>query len=101
MSNGHDEGFTRSLLGLPQWIKAVAIIGIPGLISIYLVWLGGQTLPRIEQGLLLLKSDVAKNQELVREIRGKQDEMYRLQLRTCAIAAKTDFQRGQCYDSGR
>ena len=99
MANGDDNGFARTVFSLPQWVKAIAVIGVPGAIALYLVWMGGQILPRVQQEIILNREESNKTQDMLREHLTQQSENYRLLMRICANTAKTPLERGQCFDA--
>lgn len=102
-SNGDDHNFPKALLSLPNWLRGIAVIGIPGAIALYLVWMGGQILPNLQKEILLNRSATEKTQEMLRDHltneANSRQETYRLLLRICTNTAKTPMERGQCFDA--
>jgi len=86
------------LSGLPIWAKVAAIVGIPGVIAFYLVWMGGQTLPNILTEVIALKVQTVRSQEMYQEHMQQTAELSRLLQRICSRVSKTDAERQQCFD---
>src|SRR5512139_756792 len=85
------------IASLPTWIRAVTIIGIPGAIALFLVWIGAREVPRINVA-------VERNQVLLTDLQRQlsdQDEhareMYRMMQRICSNTAKNDDERTRCF----
>jgi hypothetical protein len=90
LTNGH--------LGLPLWARVVALVGIPGAIALFLVYMGAQTLPSIQRELQTLRFAYEKSQDLQREMIARQTEIIRLMQRVCSNTARNDQERARCFD---
>jgi hypothetical protein len=86
------------LSGIPVWAKVASVIGIPGAIAFYLVWLGGQTLPNILTEVIAMKADIGRNQIMLGEHVQQINEQNRLLQRICSRVSTTDAERQQCFD---
>lgn len=86
------------LSGIPVWAKVASVIGIPGAIAFYLVWLGGQTLPAIHTEIIALKAQGERQQAMYTEHMQQTAELSRLLQRICSRVSKTDAERQQCFD---
>lgn len=93
MANGTDGS-----LGLPWWVRAIALIGIPGAIAVYLVWIGATEVPQIKAEELSIKTEVIENQRLMREHAEDTAAIYRMLVRVCSNTAKTEFERQRCFE---
>jgi hypothetical protein len=85
-------------LSLPLWARVIALVGIPGAIALFLVYMGAQTLPSIQTELQTLRIAYEKTQDTQREMVAKQLEIIRLLQRVCTNTAKTDQERAKCFD---
>lgn len=69
---------------LPMWVRATAVVGIPGLIAIYLVWFLANALPaRIEAHAAESRDSNARQVQLLIQI--------------CANTATTAEARAVCW----
>jgi hypothetical protein len=96
LPNGNGENGSR-FLHLPLWAKIVTLVGPVGAIAFYLVWMGAQTLPHIDQEIMLSHAAVVKNQEMLRDASDQIRENYRLLIRLCVNTSKTQLQSDQCF----
>lgn len=86
------------LNGLPVWLRAATIIGIPGVIALYLVWVGASILPSMSRDMDAIKAIVAANQKSLNDAEIVMDAQYRLLQRICSRVSKTDEERAGCFD---
>ena len=97
-SSGGGNGSGNGLGGLPPWIRAVAIVGIPGAIAVFLVWMGAKEVPRISAQVVANSANI----QAVKDQQAKQidhdEEMYRMLQRICSNTAKTEDDRARCFD---
>lgn len=84
--------------GLPGWTKALAVVGIPGALALFLVWVGSQSLPKLEAELIAMRLEAERNRLAVQQQVTQGEQMYRLMQRICANAAKSDDERSRCFD---
>lgn len=70
--------------GLPTWVRAAAVVGIPGLIAIYLVWFLANALP-------------AKIEAHATETRDANAKQIQLLIQICANTATTPEARAACW----
>lgn len=89
---------TNVLSGLPVWVRAAAVLGVPSLIALFLVWVGARELPRMNQELIVQRQEVQKNREMYQEHLHQQEEIYRLMQRICSNTAKSELERQRCFD---
>lgn len=83
---------------LPFWVRAIAVVGIPGSIAIFLVWVGAQELPRINQQTRSALEETIRNRDLLREHVAQSESMYRMLQRICSNTARNDSERQKCFD---
>jgi hypothetical protein len=84
--------------GLPLWLKGVVTLGIPGAIAVYLVWVGSNELPRLNNQALVSHSEIVRLRETAAEQLEQLRTNYRMLQRLCANTAKLDADRQQCFD---
>jgi hypothetical protein len=84
--------------GLPLWSRVAAMVGIPGTIAFFLVWVGAQSLPAIKTDLAAYHAEAERNHQLYVQALVQQAETYRLLQRICSNVSKTDEERQRCFD---
>jgi hypothetical protein len=83
---------------LKAWSQAIGLVGIPGTIAIFLVYVGATRVPDIERKLneVIIKSDqIIHNQE---DIKALQEILIRVTQRACSNAANDENARQRCFD---
>lgn len=83
---------------MPWWVRAVAIIGIPGMLAIYLVYIGAQELPSIRRAAEQSEKEVLRNREVISSLATQVEALGRQVQRICYNTAKTDAERDRCFD---
>lgn len=85
------------LTGVPTWMKAAAYLGVPTLISLFLVWQEALRLPKIEDSITKLEQmlELQVQQGALRD--AKQDQILRTLQGICVNTAKTDDDRRRCF----
>ena len=91
-------GGDQWLEGVPGWVRAVAIIGIPGVIALFLVYQVASQLPKIEERQAAIEKALDDQRENTRAQSAKMDQMFRTLQRICSNTAKTDEDRQRCFD---
>jgi hypothetical protein len=84
--------------GLPQWAKVISIVGIPGGIALFLVWVGAQSLPEIKTELVAYRMEAERARQAIQQQTQQSEQIYRMLQRICAEVAKTDEGRARCFD---
>lgn len=83
---------------LPVWARAAAIVGIPGTIAMFLVWMGAKEVPRIaavsDSNRASLTELLARHQDEERRM----SDMYRLLQRICSNTSRSADDRQRCFD---
>src|SRR5262245_42631869 len=87
-----------AFLGLPLWSRVIAMIGIPGAIAFFLVYIGAMQVPRIAAALEALHVEAAQIHVTLTAMQKQEEETYRLLQRICSSVAKTDEERSRCFD---
>lgn len=90
LTNGH--------LGLPLWARVIALVGIPGAIALFTVYMQTVTLPALQRDVQTLRFSYEKTQDTQRELLARQAEIIRLMQRVCSNTAKSDQERARCFD---
>ena len=83
---------------LPIWVRALGVIGIPGAIAVFLVWIFAQDVPRISRLVEANTTELDAQRELLKAQQIKTDETFRLLQRICNNTAKTEEERQRCFD---
>ena len=100
--NGPDRretnGNGRDWTSLKAWAQAIGLIGIPGAISIWLVYVLGTQVPNIVKELQVLAAETRQNREKISEQIELQNTLIRIGQRTCSNSAKDDNARQKCFD---
>ena len=84
--------------GLPQWARIIAMVGIPGAISLFLVWVGSQSLPEISKELVAYRMEAERARASIQQQVTQNEQIYRLLQRICAEVAKSEEGRSRCFD---
>ena len=95
--NGNGNG-NGSWTSLKAWSTAIGVVGIPGAIAIFLVYLGGTRVPELErkiQSLEITSNRIVENQD---KILTRIETMIRVSFRACSNAAKDDASRQRCFE---
>jgi hypothetical protein len=88
----------RDWTSLRAWAQAIGLIGIPGTIALYVVYIGATEIPKISQKLEVLVTETRQNRELIREHTQQMLVLTNIQRRTCSNAAKDEYARQRCFD---
>jgi hypothetical protein len=86
------------MVGVPSWVKAVAVVGIPGVIALFLVYQVASQLPKIEERQAAIEKSLDDQRESARQQSAKMDQMFRTLQRICSNTAKTADDRQRCFD---
>ena len=89
------DGLTTAM---PWWVRAIAIIGIPGVLAIYLVYIGAQEIPSIRRAAEQTQLEVIRNREVMGQLLIQTEALSRRVNRLCYNTAKTDADRDRCFD---
>lgn len=84
--------------GLPSWAKFIAVIGLPSVITLFLVWVGANYIPKIQTELVAYRIEAEKSRLAIERQINQNDQSYRVLQRICAEIAKTDEGRSRCFD---
>lgn len=88
---------------LPVWVRAAAIVGIPGVIAFFLVWVGASDLPRISRAAEANTLELVYQRKLIEE-HGRQqaaqnDRMIKVLQQMCVHQARKDgLDVRSCFD---
>ncbi len=83
---------------LKAWAQVIGLVGIPGVIAFWLVWVGSTELPRIgrqQETLIVETKQLRERQEQTIELIGT---LIRVTQRACSNAARDDNARQRCFD---
>lgn len=93
--NGNGNGVTHLL---PIWMRAIATLGVPSAIAIFLVWVGSNEVPKIQRQTQVNTEALVQLQEHTRQIQETNAAIYRMLQRLCSNTAKTDDERSRCFE---
>ncbi len=108
MAHGETNG-NGALEGLPRWVRSVAVVGLPGVFALVLIWLITSGLPaNAEQAKTNAAAAVVAAQaaaELVQkhieQSNAQQHDLERLLIRICLNTAKDAQSAEACWGVGR
>lgn len=80
---------------LPLWARMMAMVGIPGTIAFFLVWVVAQAIPALQNDLHAFRVENQRLGQLIAQNRERTEENHRLIVRICvAVTKATD---DQCF----
>lgn len=83
---------------ISAWAKAVTMVGIPGVIAIFLVYVNATEIPRLAALMEETRKQTEFNRELLREHVSQNDEMLRLMRWVCVGVLKDENDKRQCFE---
>lgn len=83
---------------LKAWANAIGIIGIPGAIAIYLVYIGATEMPKLVVNSSQAIVEIQKTRDTLRDHIVQTDILIRAIERTCVGVAKDSDARARCLD---
>lgn len=85
--------------GMPQWARILALIGLPTVGFVVMLWLLIVKQPEIKADhvAMLAEQKYARDRSDASAV--KQDQIYRLLQRICTNTAKSDIERQRCFDN--
>jgi hypothetical protein len=83
---------------LPWWVRAIAVIGIPGAIAVYLVFVGATEIPKIKTEITATRVEVLTLQKLMYEHIEQDAALHRMLQRICSNTAKNEDAKQRCFD---
>lgn len=99
ISPDYDGDDRRSPLGdLPWWVRAIAIIGVPSAIAVFLVYVGAMEVPKIKAEQIATKVEVVENQRLLALQAEQNAAIYRMLVRVCSNTSHTEDERQRCFE---
>lgn len=84
--------------GLVFWMRAVAVVGIPGAIAIFLVYVGATEIPKIARQTQQNHDAMMRMQEMSQQHSEHSAAMFRMLQRICSNTARNDAERERCFD---
>jgi len=88
----------RDWTSLRAWSQAIGIIGIPGAIAIFLVYIGATEIPRMTRQQELLLQEIKTTQSKIDELSALMRVSIRIAQSTCLNSARDDNARQRCFD---
>jgi len=83
--------------GVPLWARMIAIVGIPGVIAIFLVYVGAGLLPKMARQSLETQSAIQRLQDQQAEHVRDTAAIVRTLQRICVNTATTAEARERCF----
>ena len=84
--------------GQPWWVQAIAWLGIPGVLVLYLVYSGVENVPAIRRSAERNTDEILRNREMIQALTQQSQINTRILQRICANTGKTDDERQRCFD---
>lgn len=86
------------IAAVPVWARAIAVVGIPGAIAIFLVWVGANEIPKIARQTAVNHDAIMRVEDMLREHHAHDIGMYRVFQRICSNTARNEIERQRCFD---
>ncbi len=84
---------------LKAWANAIGIVGIPGAIAVFVVYMGATELPKLVKATEQAVVETRAMREVLEEQRDVLERLIRMTQRTCNNAAgKDENARQRCFD---
>jgi hypothetical protein len=83
---------------ITTWSRAIAVVGIPGVIALIATWAWTIEMPKITKQLEVNHQELIIMRGMVSEMNSKLDEQLRMQRWICAGLQKTDDDRRRCFE---
>lgn len=83
---------------IPVWARIITVSGPLGAIAVFLVWTGANTMPKMQQEIVILQQQHALMQQLEQQRDKRAEDLYRLMQQICANTAKDNVERKSCFD---
>jgi hypothetical protein len=91
-------GEVHQITALKAWANAIGIVGIPGSIAIFLVYIGATEIPKLVRTGELAVAEIRQTRDLLREHIEQTNMLIRVTQRTCSNSAKDENARQNCFD---
>lgn len=95
--NGNGNGTLAALANAPLWLKLLGIFGPMPVIVMFLVYTGSQTLPKIQELLLVAIANQEKILGYQRDLLAEQRNQTRIIQQVCAEHAANAIDRNLCW----
>lgn len=95
--NGNGNGTLSALANAPLWAKLLGVLGPSAFIALYLVYVGAQSIPMLQQSMVIVIANQEKILTTLRDISAQQQETIRIIQRTCVNAGKDVAERNACW----
>lgn len=83
---------------LPLWARMMAMVGIPGTIAFFLVYVGAQSMPALQQEVRDLRLAIERLSSVAESNRELTESNHRMLQRMCSSIMKSDEERSRCFD---
>lgn len=83
---------------LPGWARAMALVGIPGVLAFFFAWVGAQDIPRMARQVEQLQLEILYNRKVIEQQTARIEHLTRIAQTLCANQAKDNLERRQCFE---
>jgi hypothetical protein len=93
-----DEGGGKDpwMIGVPAWVRGIAVLGTTAAIALYLVYQMGTRLPKIEDRLTAVETLIQLQHEAQLRQEQRDEQRLRIEQATCLSLAKTEAAAASC-----
>lgn len=88
----------RDWTSLRAWAQAIGVVGIPGAIALWLVYMGSTEIPKLIKGQAEIITEIRLQRQETAELKIQTNALIRVARIACANAAKDDNARSNCYN---
>lgn len=86
------------IASLPTWAKFVGVVGVPGAIALYLVYVFAAALPAMQSSIQAQAEQQRILTSQIAEHMRQMESQIRLGRYICSNTAKTETERQRCFD---
>ena len=85
-------------VGLPIWARVVGLVGIPGTIALFAVWVGSQSIPKLQTEIVSLREAMQAQNIVSQQLVAKGEEHTRLLQKICSASFEKEEDKQRCFD---
>ena len=86
------------LSGFPWWVRAIAVIGIPGAIAGFMVYIMAMSIPSMQKEITVLGQEHIQMQRVVIDQNEQNKRLYGIMQQVCANTSKDSLKERLCFD---
>jgi hypothetical protein len=80
------------------WARVVGLVGIPGTIALFAVWVGSQSIPKMQTEISVLREAIQLQTVAQQQLVVKAEEHTRLLQKICSASFKSEEEKQRCFD---